>query len=354
MSRLWLLPALAVLLSAFGPSASAGPPLPAPAAPAIAGTAQTLTVRVGALSVAANAPLHLARERGYLREEGLDAEVTAFDSGQQMIAPLGADQFDAGLGSVGPGLSNALLRGINLRIVADAVRAAPGAPRYNCLLVRQELLDSGAVRTVADLRGRVYAENVPRNINTYAFERDLRQAGVQPDEVRYVTIPFPDMLAGFANGLIDAAHMTEPFVTQAEERGVSRCWRPLSETAPDMQLAVLLYGPVFAEQRPEAARGFMVAYLRGIRDYHRAFFGDGQGRAEVLELLTRITPIRDLALLERIGPPWMDPNGGVNVASLSAIQRWYLERGDLTQEVDMARVVDPTFVDYALGRLGRY
>src|SRR5262249_6786384 len=150
----------------------------------------------------------------------------------------------------------------------------------------------------ADLRGRVYAEPVPGGIQTYLFEKELRQAGVRPDEVRYTLVLFPDMVPAFANGLIDAAYSVEPFMTLSEDRGVAQCWRNGADTDPDLQLAVVLYAPAFAERSPEAARGFMVAYLRGVRDYYRAFFGDGQGRAEMLQLLTRTTPIRDVGLLD--------------------------------------------------------
>jgi hypothetical protein len=49
----------------------------------------------------------------------------------------------------------------------------------------------------------------------------------------------------------------------------------------------------------------------------------------------------------------MDPNGSVTTDSLRAVQQWYAERGDLTGELDLDRVVDTSFVDYAVGRLGR-
>jgi NitT/TauT family transport system substrate-binding protein len=336
-----------------GPASGAASGRAAEAAPLAGPGPQTATVRVGVLNIAADAPFYFAKERGYLQEQGLDAEYVRFDSGQQMIAPLGVDQLDAGGGAVGPGLANAIARGVNVRIVADWARDAPGT-RFNCMMVRRDLLDSGTVRTVADLRGRVYSENVPGSILTYVFERDLQQAGLRPDELRYQTVPFSDMLSAFGNGLVDVAYGVEPFQTLGEERGLTRCWRYASETAPDLQNAAVLYGPSFAEQRTEAARGFLVAYLRAVRDYHRAFFGDGQGRAEQLELLARTTPIRDQALLARLAPTWMDPNGGVNVASLQAVHRWYVDRGDLTPEADFARAVDPTFAEYAVARLGRY
>ena len=331
---------------------SAAAPQPT-AAPAAAAPAPLTVVRVGTLNASTDAPFYLAQERGYLREEGLDLETTPFDSGQQMVAPLGADQLDAGGGAVGPGLYNAILRGINMRIVADRAQSVPGT-RFNCLMARKSLLDSGALRTMADLRGRVFAEPVPANILTYAFERGLNQEGVRLDEVTLVTVPWPEMANAFANGVIDVGFPIEPFVTLSTERGVAECWRETADLAPGIETGVLIYGPTFAEQRTDAARRFMVAYLRAARDYYRAFFGDGQGRAQIVELMTRITPIKDQGLLMRIAPTWLDPNGTVNLASLRDTQRWYVERGDQSAEVDLQRAVDPRFATFALERLGRY
>jgi hypothetical protein len=70
--------------------------------------------------------------------------------------------------------------------------------------------------------------------------------------------------------------------------------------------------------------------------------------------MARTSAIRDPGLVARLNTTWSDPNGSVNVESLRETQRWYLGRGELTGEVDFDRVVDPSFVDYALTRLGRY
>jgi NitT/TauT family transport system substrate-binding protein len=310
-------------------------------------------VRVGILNSGADIPFRLAQERGYLREQGIEMTTQVFNGAQQMIAPLGADQLDIGGGAPGPGLFNAIQRGVNLRIVADRVRMVPGS-RFNCLMIRKALLDSGEVQAFTDLRGRVFAENVPAVATTYAFERELRRWGLGLQDVTVTVLAFPDMLAAYANGAIDAAFVVEPFVTLAEERGVAQCWRPTGDLVPDFQLAVVLYGPTFAEQRADLARRFMVAYLRAARDYVRAFFGDGEGRDQLLQLLAELTGSRDMALLARQAALWLDPNGTVNKASLVDVQRWYRERGDLAAEVDLDRAVDPSFVDYALGQLGPY
>jgi NitT/TauT family transport system substrate-binding protein len=337
------------------PAARAAAPQPAAAAESATAPASPEaleTVRTGVLNIASDVVFYLSEERGYLREEGLELETTRFDSAQRMTTPLGADQLDVGAGAPGPGLYNAILRGIELRIIADRGRAVPGE-RFNCLVVRKDLLDSGAVRTMADLRGRVIAENVPGTITTYVLEKQLRGAGVRPDELTYTTLPFPDTLNGFANEAADAAFLVEPFITLGEKRGLSQCWKPTSELEPNFQIAMILYGPTFAKEHTDTARRFTVAFMRGVRDYYRAFFGDGQGRAELIDLITRRTAVKDAALLDSMAPTWMDPNGSVNVDSLRGLERWYIERGDVTSEVDLDRVVDTSFLDYALQRLGR-
>ncbi len=310
-------------------------------------------VRVGILGNAADVPFHLAKEKGYLAEEGLDLDTVAFDSAQRMIAPLGADQLDVGYGAMGPGLVNAVARGVNIHVVAGQAQLSPGL-RFTCVVVRKDLLDSGAVHAFVDMRGKTFAEPVPGNIITYLFEKELRAAGVHPSEVNYITVPFPDVPAAFANRVMDVATSVEPFNTLMEERGIAQCWKPAGDIEPNFQVAVLLYGPAFVEQRSEAAKRFMVAYLRAARDYTRALFGDGQGRAELIDLLVRTTPVKDPSIHERIAPIWIDPNGDINLASLRAVQRWYVERGDQSAEVDLTSLVDRSYLDYALGRLGRY
>jgi ABC-type nitrate/sulfonate/bicarbonate transport system substrate-binding protein len=345
-----------------GPAAGAASAPAAPAAAPAAGQAPSAApapttplevIRVGTVASAGDANFYWAQERGYLREEGLDLETQVFNGAQLMIPPLGADQLDVGGGGPGPGLFNAILRGVNVRIVADRARAVPGV-RNQCVAVRKSVLDSGQIRSFADFRGRVFSENVPAVLTTSIIERELKKAGVSlQQDVTTTVLSFPDMLPAFANDAIDFSVLIDPYIVLAQQQGIAECWKYTYELEPNFQIAVLLYGPTFAEQRADSARRFMVAYLRAIRDYQRAFYGDGAHRAEFLDLIGRTGGITDRALLERIGPSWADPNGAVNVESLRETQRWYVGRGDQTGEVDFDRVVDPSFVDYAVSRLGR-
>src|SRR5262249_33426058 len=161
----------------------------------------------------------------------------------------------------------------------------------------------------ADWRGRIFAENVPGVLTTSLIDRELQRAGVSlQNDVTSVALGFPEMHTAFVNEAIDFGILVEPYFTLSEEQGVAQCWKPTSELGRNFQIAVTLYGPTFAEQRTDTARRFMVANLRAMRDYNRAFFGDGQGREEFWQLMGRVSNMRDMELLKRLNTSWSDPN----------------------------------------------
>src|SRR5262245_26859095 len=89
------------------------------ALPTPTGTAAAQAITVGATSSTSDAPIFIADQKGYFRDEGLDVKVTNFRSAADMVAPLGAGQIEAGAGSASAGLYNAVARGIKIKIVAD-------------------------------------------------------------------------------------------------------------------------------------------------------------------------------------------------------------------------------------------
>jgi len=58
-----------------------------------------------------------------------------------------------------------------------------------------------------------------------------------------------------------------------QQTGVGTRWFYDYEVNPDHQVAAVLYGPAFVREQPEAARRWMVGYLRGVRDFNDGFVG---------------------------------------------------------------------------------
>ena len=69
----------------------------------VANGARAETVRVGIVGASSDAPFFIADAKGYFSAEGLSLELTSFDSGAKMVAPLGTGDLDAGGGAVSVG-----------------------------------------------------------------------------------------------------------------------------------------------------------------------------------------------------------------------------------------------------------
>ena len=346
---------------AASPPAAASPsPSPSPAAKPsgvapVAGPVET--VRLGLLSSASDSGLFIALEKGYFRDQAIEIQPTPFDSAAQMVAPLAAGQLDVGGGAPGAGLANALARGISIKIVADkGTPSLPGGTAYSGLLIRKELWDSGEVRGPEALKGRKVAlPNLGGISPEAALARALESVGLQIGDVELVQIPFPDMVAAFGNGSIDASITIEPFFTVAVERGVAVKWSGQETWYPDQQIAVLLYAQQFIQEKPEVGRRFMVAYLRGMRDYNDAFVKkDPAKRQEVISILTRNTNLRDPAIYEKVAMPGLDPDGRVSKSALVADQQYYIRIGKQQAPINIDELVDMSFADAAVQQLGPY
>ena len=138
-----------------------------------AATAQTVTV--GAASTISDAPIYIAEKKGFFRAEGIEVKVINFRSAADMVAPLGTGQLDAGAGSAGASLYNAVARGIRIRIVADKASSPPGYGATK-ILVRKDLIDSGRYRVPRDLKGLRFAMNAPGVSNTSTLNTLLESA----------------------------------------------------------------------------------------------------------------------------------------------------------------------------------
>jgi NitT/TauT family transport system substrate-binding protein len=332
---------------------AAGAATPAPAA--VAPLSPSVHVRIGVLQTLALGPFLVADTRGYFAEEGLDVEYLYFDSGARMVAPLAAGQLDVGQGSHSAGLFNALASGVDLRIVSDNGLLIPGR-NTSQIVARKPLVDQG-FRGAADLRGRSIAFTATGSTVHINVARYLDLNGVRPDEMSLVEMGFPDMNAALANGALDFADQSEPLATLGTEQGILVRLAGVVDYYPNRQVSVLMYGGSFVQQQPEAARRFMVAYLRGVRGYEDAFTKNVD-RAAVVDLLIERLPVKDRALYDRMLEGgtllYMNPDGYAAVESIAWDQDWLVEQGLAHTKLDLGRVIDHQFVEYALARLGRY
>jgi NitT/TauT family transport system substrate-binding protein len=333
--------------AAAGPAVASGTYRPAPLNPPV-------TVRVGTVNSTSDAGIFIALEKGYFLEEGLIVETENFQTAVAMIAPLGAGQLDIATGALAAGVFNAAAREVPLRIVADK-GSTPG-PEWDfvALMVRKDLIDSGQVRDYADLKGLTISTTAPGNSTEIEVVRALEKGGLTFDDIRYTPLSFTDMITAFANRAIDAAIVIEPYVSRIENLGTAVRWKGNSEFYGNQQVAVVIYGPSLLTERQEVGRRWMVAYIRGMRDYNDAFGPKRQGRDEVVQILTKHTPIKDPRDYDQMRPAGLDPDGKLVLQSLRDDLAYYERAGHVRERVDLAKVIDTSFQEYAVQVLGPY
>ena len=323
---------------------------------ASAQAADLIPLRVGIANASSDVGFFIADKRGYFRDEGLAVTFTPFNSGAKMIAPLGAGQLDIGAGSPAAALYNAVGRGIDIKIVADKGSTPPGYG-YQPLLVRKDLVDSGRYKTLKDLKGMKIAGSAPGSASTSTLHIALKKAGLKTSDVERLYLEFPQHVVALQNKAVDAALTTEPSATKAVQSGAAVRIMGDDEIYPNHQLAVVLYSGAFIKSKPDAARRFMRAYVRAIRDYNDALTGGklaGPGADAVIAILTEYTNLKEPDIYRAITPHGTDPDGRLNIASLKTDLQFYKDEGTVTGPVTVEDVVDTSFADAAVKSLGPY
>jgi NitT/TauT family transport system substrate-binding protein len=335
------------------PSAGAIPSAATAPAPNVAAPASPpVEVQIGVLGILGEAGIYVAVERGYFAEEGLVPELVNFDNTTRIVPALATGQIDVTGGGFSPNLVNAVQRGVNLKLISSIQSSKPGRSTGG-MLVRKALIDDGQVRDWSDLRGLRVAIPGLSGLGGYIVERALALGNLTLADVELVELPFPDMIPAFAKGNVDAAHSAEPLTTLAVDRGVAALWHDTADYAPGVASSLITYGPSLLDQQPDVGRRFMVAFMRGSRDY-KAAVERGERSGELLQILTKHTSVKDPAMYERMGSGYVDPDLAIDMGDIAAQAAYYARHGLLPAGVDVARLEDRSFRQAAVARLGPY
>jgi hypothetical protein len=102
--------------------------------------------------------------------------------------------------------------GIPLTLVAGSeVEGTNVNDNWQDILVK----GSSSIRTPADLAGKTIAANALKGVGEVVIKAALQKAGVDPNSIKLVAIPFPSMRTALNSGQVDAIWTPEPFLSQA-------------------------------------------------------------------------------------------------------------------------------------------
>jgi NitT/TauT family transport system substrate-binding protein len=348
-------PASSAGTTASGQASSQAAAASKPAPGAVAKpSGQLASVTVGGLTGTPDRALWIGQDKGFYTQQGVNPDVSIYKGFGEMLPLLATGKLDVGVGGISPGFFNALLSGVNVKVVADSTLIAdppPGKHMSYGLLVRKDLQDQ--VKTVADMKGRSIAVNGVQGIGELQLDAILHLGNLTTADVDVESIPFPDAFAALGNKKIDGALEVEPFVTLAIQQNVAFPLADLAKAMPNSPAQWVFYSTEFIKNRPDAGKRFLAGYTQAMRLNSDALFKD-KGRDAVIQMYINHTQAKDPKAYDQQTPAVDETNARINLQALQQAEDYFVAHGWQKSKIDVNSVVDTSFGEYVRQTLGTY
>lgn len=308
-------------------------------------------VRIAEDGAASGAGFYIAKEKGYFEDYNIEVEFAQFANSDEMLPALASGEVDIAGGVSTASFFNAIAQGIDVKIIADKGHNVPGKS-YFTFVIGNHMKD--VIKEYEDFKGKRIAISSKNSIDEYIYLEMLKHAGLTQDDVEFVLLgDFGSMLGAIENGSIDAALQIEPLITQGIENDFHVRFGDATDYAPESQIALVLGSPQFMNEEKNVSLRFMAAYLKGVRDYNDAFI-KGEGKDEIIDIMTKHTALKDPALWEKVFVTGLDPDGKMFLDDIVKQYDAYKANGAISGDVDFEKAVDTSITEKAVEILGAY
>ena len=226
-------------------------------APASGGAGAVTTVTVGSLPVLDTAGLQVAVKEGFFKAAGLNVVVKSVAQSTAAIPDLLHGSIDVIGGGNYVSFLEAQANGtFAVEFLAPAVNCS--ADSFGVVA-----LPSSGIAKAPDLAGKTIAVNLTQNIQTLTTSAVLSADGVNAGSVKYVQVPFPDMVAALKAGRVNAVSAVEPFLSAALAAGGKLVTSTCTGPAAGFPMSGYVTTRSWAQQHPAAAKAFAQALEKG-------------------------------------------------------------------------------------------
>ena len=300
-------------------------------------------------------PTLVAFGKRYFHEEGLDLDLVESGGAEDSIARVANGDLDVTIH--GPGLDFFLnwTPETPIAMVADQGSLRPGRGTGS-MVARPELVEQGMLQDYSDLRGKRIGLSSRRGHHDWmTVASALRRGGLTFDDVEVVTVAMgEERHRALADGTIDLTTVGRPqSIAEGRDAGAFVVWKYDYDIQPGRQVWSVIFGDRFRSERPDAARRYVRAYLRGARAYHDAF-EHGVERDEIVTVLAAEARTSEDTVANKMNPMGLNPDGYINMATVADDLRWLEQEGVLPRPVPVDQIVDHSYLEDALAELGRY
>jgi NitT/TauT family transport system substrate-binding protein len=287
----------------------------------------------------------IAIERGYFKEQGLDAEMVFFESAEPMAVALASGDVDFGVSGLSAAFYTLAAQG-HMRILASSAIEQPGF--YNLVFLGSTKAYDAGLTTAHALPGRSFGVTQIGTSLQYTLgllaEKDkfaLSDVAIRPLST------IPNVVSALSTGQIDSAVLPATPALPLLDRGAIKRLGWASDLVPGWMGAVAFTSAKHTDVDGDMVRRFMIAFRHGSKDYHDAFAGRDNTRQDnaqtpaMLELLSKFTAI-PAPLIDR-AVPYIDGEGRVVMSDLAHQIGWYRAQRLMKAELDPKAIVDTRY-----------
>jgi NitT/TauT family transport system substrate-binding protein len=302
-------------------------------------------VKVGYIPSDSFAALYIMADR-HLPAADITADIVRLSGGSEILSQVATGQLNMG----GTGMGAAGFNAVAASLPVEFVAPLHSGYIEDYFTVRKASWEK-EIKRIGDLKGKPVALNVRGAAVEWMLDQALKRDGLGLKDVQIKIMPFPDMVPALESGSIEAAILTEPFPTLAEERGVALRPLPRPAGAKATPITAIFWNKDWAAKNPDLAHKVMVAYLKAARDLA---LDNGWKQERNIDLMVKYTGAK-ADVIRRARAHVLDANLEMDLAVLESMQRLSLEYGYLKYKDLMppTRLFNFTYRDRAVAELGK-
>jgi len=303
------------------------------------------TIKIGVTKLASNGQIAIARDKGYFAAEGLAPELVFFDAQQPIAVALASGDLDFGNAAETAALYSLAGQG-TLRIIGGGVSEAPTF-HYLGLLVSNKAYEAG-LRSAKDLPGHSFALTQVGTGLQYSLGIIAEKYGFDVKSVSLLPLQSnANIASALAGGRADSAIFSSTGALPLINRGDAKLLFWAGDETGRLQANLLLTSPRMADEHHDTVERFLRAIRNGSRDYHDAFTGPDEKRAdqatapEILDIIAKYLgqPVE----LVKLGLPYLDREARVDSKDVQHQIDWYRAQGLMKGETSADALIDKRY-----------
>lgn len=307
--------------------------------------ADVTKINVGVLRFTSHAPIFVALERGYFKDEGLDVSLKFFQAAQPMAVAIASKDVDYSATAMSGGLISLAEKGA-VKVIGGALTEDPKIDGSK-IVVSNKLYNAG-VTEPKQLDGKTWALTQSGSSFHYMGSKIVEKEGIS---LKYKPLQKIGAIVGsIKSGQIDSWAIVPHIAKSLARAGAVKIIGSISDYIPDYQVTVIFTSSDNAKDR-EKTNAFLRAFAKGAADYNAALvdktLGE-EGSEAMIKLLHKYVyadqPYEKAAPSIRDGAMRINENGLMNVDNVKAQIEWFKQHNLINPKIDFDTIVDNYYI----------